>query len=168
MATYIAMLRAINVGGTGKLPMAELRSLCEDAGLEAVSTYIQSGNVVFETKLTKGKTKALLEQLLEQRMGKPVGVILRTAADLDRTLREHPFADAPGNRVLVVFYPKPVTARTVDALEGPDGEEFALHERELFIHFPNGQARSKVKIPQAQVATARNLNTVRKLAQMAR
>ena len=80
--SYVALLRAVNVGGTGKLPMAELRAMCESAGFSSVKTYIASGNVVFRSKLPAAKVKALLEEALLKYAGKPVGVLLRTAAEL--------------------------------------------------------------------------------------
>ncbi len=71
MATLTAFLRAINVGGTGKLAMADLRHLCQELGFENVTTYIQSGNVVFSTKLSKAKAQQSLAEALEDKLGKP-------------------------------------------------------------------------------------------------
>ena len=68
--TYIALLRAVNVSGTGKLPMADLKALCMAAGLLNVRTYIASGNVVFESKLSAAKVKAVLVSNLKTCMGK--------------------------------------------------------------------------------------------------
>ena len=92
MTAFVALLRAVNVGGTGKLPMAELRALCEAAGCTAVTTYIQSGNVVFTSKLAEAKVKAKLERALAVHMGKPVPLMVpsstprssRPAADIAR------------------------------------------------------------------------------------
>ena len=74
MPRYVALLRAVNVGGTGKLPMTELTAMCLDAGFADVQTYIASGNVVFSSKLGAAKVKAALEQRLHAYAGKPVGV----------------------------------------------------------------------------------------------
>ena len=76
MPTHIALLRAINVGGTGKLPMTELRALCEELGFANVRTYIQSGNVVFESRLSQARAKAALEAALEARMGRGHAALL--------------------------------------------------------------------------------------------
>src|SRR5690606_18491051 len=79
MTTFIALLRAINVGGTGKLPMAELSKLCEKAGLSNPKTYIQSGNVVFGSDAPDAEVKQALERALAEKLKKSVGVILRRA-----------------------------------------------------------------------------------------
>src|SRR5262245_38232826 len=79
---YVALLRAINVGGTGKLPMADLKAMCEEAGFAHVATYIASGNVVFESSAPEAKVKAALEKRLQGYAGKPVGVVVRTAAEM--------------------------------------------------------------------------------------
>lgn len=168
MQVFVALLRAVNVGGTGKLSMKELRSLCEGAGLEDVKTYIQSGNVVFRTGLSAPRVETKLEKTLTARMGRRVGVLVRTGAELDRIVECNPFVEAAPNRVIVFFLdetPPP------DALEGwriPGRERMALGGREVFIHFPDGQGRSKLRIPFADTATGRNLRTVTRLADMAR
>ena len=79
MNAYVALLRAVNVGGTGKLPMSDLKALCERAGFLGVRTYIASGNVVFESRMSEAQVKAALESALEEYAGKPVGVLVRTA-----------------------------------------------------------------------------------------
>ena len=82
MPTFVALLRAVNVGGTGKLPMAELESICENAGFTAVRTYIASGNVVFDTAQSALQVKAALEQSLLAYAGKPVAVMVRSASEM--------------------------------------------------------------------------------------
>jgi len=98
MTTYIALLRAVNVGGTGKLPMAELRAMCESLGFTNVRTYIASGNVVFASKLSEKSVKAKLEGCLEAYAGKPVGVLVRTGAEVAAALDANPFKSAEPNR----------------------------------------------------------------------
>src|SRR5579864_7011350 len=98
MTAYAALLRAVNVGGTGKLPMSELRAMCESVGFSNVRTYIASGNVVFESKLPEGSVKAKLERCLEKYAGKPVGVLVRTGAELAAVLAGNPFRSAAPNR----------------------------------------------------------------------
>src|SRR6478735_565092 len=103
MAVYVALLRAVNVGGTGKLPMTELRDLCEAAGFDCVKTYIQSGNVVFKSALSEPKVKAKLEKALTVTLGKPAAALVRTAAELRRAIARNPFPKAEPNRVIVLF-----------------------------------------------------------------
>jgi uncharacterized protein (DUF1697 family) len=165
MTAYAALLRAINVGGTGKLAMSELVELCEDAGFTSVKTYIQSGNVVFASRLGEARVQAVLAKALAAKLGKPVGVLVRTAPELEGVLAANPFPRAPPNRVIVFFLPEPPGALAV--AKGPSGEELVLRGREIFVHYPVGQGVSKLKVPHAAVGTGRNLNTVAKLAAMA-
>jgi uncharacterized protein (DUF1697 family) len=163
MTSYVALLRAINVGGTGKLEMAELRRLCEGCGFTNVSTYIQSGNVVFQSKRSEPSVLKLLEQTLAERMGKPVGVLVRSAAELGTVLEHNPFPDVPPNKLIVLFLDKPVPRGGLDNIESPGGEQLVSHGREIFIHYPEGQGKSQLKLPFHRVGTGRNFNTVRKL-----
>ena len=166
MTAYVALLRAINVGGTGKLPMTELRAVCEELGYGDVKTYIQSGNVVFTSKLSEAKVKAALEKALAQRMGKPVAVLVRTHDELAATLAKNPFPDASPSKVLVLFLDDKPPKGALDDVVAPGGEELELHGRALFVHYPNGMGRSKLKVPFAKEATGRNVNTLAKLVDM--
>ncbi len=167
MTTFVALLRAVNVGGTGKLPMSELAALCEGCGFSGVATYIQSGNVVFGSALPEKKVKAALESALAKRMGKPVGVAVRTGAELAAVLEANPFKEAAPNRVIVLFLDAPPPRGALDAVKIPGRERLWLRGRELFVHYPDGQGASKLKLPLAREGTGRNLNTVARLAEMA-
>ena len=167
MTRYVAFLRAVNVGGTGKLPMAELRTMCEAVGFTNVRTYIASGNVVFDSKLAEASVKSRLERCLEEYAGKPVGVAVRTSEELAQVLTANPFKSAAPNRTVAVFLD---TAPPADALTHASGqreEEMALGTREIYVHYNNGMADTKLKIPAARTGTARNMNTVGKLVDMA-
>jgi uncharacterized protein (DUF1697 family) len=167
MAVFIALLRAINVGGTGMLPMKELSTLCSDLGLKKVCTYIQSGNVIFESALAEKAVKAKLEEALAKRMGKKVDVAVRTPQELQTIIKGNPFSDAPPARVLVFFLPTQVAKTVLDKVVAPGGEEVRLGKREIYVHYPDGMGRSKLKLPFASQATARNINTVTKLIAIA-
>ena len=166
MPAYAALLRAVNVGGTGKLSMSDLRQLCEDGGLRDVATYIQSGNVVFRSTRSEASVKKLLEAALAQKLGKPYGVLVRTAGELRALLEENPFPDAAPNRVLVLFLDEKPAAASLKNVATPGGEELRAVGRQLFLHFPNGMGQSKLKLPFQKTGTGRNLNTVRKLLAM--
>ena len=165
MTTYVALLRAVNVGGTGKLPMSELRAMCVSAGFSNVRTYIASGNVVFESKLSELSVKAKLERCLETYAGKPVGVLIRTGAELAAVLANNPFSSAAPNQTVAIFLDAPPPADVLDTVSGQQTEEIAVGTREIYVHYKNGIARSKLKIPAAGTGTARNMNTVAKLAE---
>lgn len=168
MPTFVAFLRAVNVTGTGKLPMADLKKLCENCGFTNVKTYIASGNVVLDTKDTPAKVKAKLEAALLKPMGKQCLVFVRTADELDAVVRANPYPDAHPSRMIIVFLD---AAPAKDAIKGwriPGDEQMTIVGRELFIHFPTGQGTSKLKVPFANVGTGRNLNTTRTMLALAR
>jgi uncharacterized protein (DUF1697 family) len=168
MTAFVALLRAINVGGTGKLRMTDLVSLCGAAGFKRTATYIQSGNAVFTSPLPEAKVKAKLEKALGAHMGKPFGALIRTGKELESVLARNPFKEAAPNRVIVYFLDEAPPPGAVDQLVIPGLEQVALVGREIFVHYPEGQGSSKLKIPFAKIGTGRNLNTVAKLAAMAR
>lgn len=166
-APYVALLRAINVGGTGKLAMTELRALCEGCGFTDVATYIQSGNVVLRSRLGEAGVKQALEAALAKKMGKPFGVMVRSGAELQRLAAAPPFAEAPPNFVYAHFFDEPLDPRTLAGVAAPGGERWELRGRELFVLYPSGAGQSKLKLPVPKTGTSRNLNTVRKLAELA-
>lgn len=166
MTAFIALLRAVNVGGTGKLPMTDLKALCEAAGFTAVRTYIASGNVVFESPLSEAKVKGLLEARLADYAGKPVGVMVRTHAEMAAVRDANPFADKAGNRATAIFLDAAPPPDALDHMVGQSTEEVRLGAREIYVHYPDGQADTKLRIPAAKAGTARNMNTVAKLADM--
>jgi len=168
MAIYVALLRAVNVGGTGKLAMKDLCTLCGDAGFTGARTYIQSGNVVFGSRLAEPGVKAKLEKVLAQKMGKPVGVLVRSGPELESILKRNPFKTLPGNRVLVLFLNDAPARDALAGLKIPGREEVKLDGREVFVHYPDGMGQSKLRIPFAATGTGRNVNTVEKLAALAR
>ena len=167
MAAFVALLRAVNVGGTGKLPMSELKAMCEELGFGAVRTYIASGNVVFSSRKSEAAIKAALEKRLEAYAGKPLGVMVRSAAEMAQVLAENPFPKAAPNRTMAIFLDGKPPADTLAGLRGKKDEEVRLGRREIYAHYPTGMGTSKLVIPAAKTGTARNMNTVATLAEMA-
>jgi uncharacterized protein (DUF1697 family) len=167
MTAYIALLRAVNVGGTGKLPMIELKAMCEAAGLKQVRTYIASGNVVFTSDKGEDAVRAAIESPLEKYAGKPVGVLVRTAAEMADTLGRNPFADKPGNRVVALFVDGPIPNDALNHAKGVKDEQMQLGKREIYVFYGDGMADSRLSIPAGKAGTARNMKTVAKLAEMA-
>ena len=166
MTTYAALLRAVNVGGTGKLPMTELRAMCTSAGFSNVRTYIASGNVVFESKLAEASVKARLERCLESYAGKPVGILVRTGEELKAVLAGNPFRSEAPNLTVAIFLDAPPPADFLDSVSDRQTEQIALGTREIYVYYKDGIARSKLKIPAAKTGTARDMNTVAKLVEL--
>jgi uncharacterized protein (DUF1697 family) len=167
VTAFVVLLRAVNVGGTGKLPMAELKAMCEAAGFAKVRTYIASGNVILESKTSEANIKKALEAKLKVFAGKRVDVLVRTAAEMAAVVEKDPFPKAPSNRTVAIFLDAPPPRDAFDHASGRKDEELRLGEREIFIHYPSGQAGSRLKIPAASAGTARNMNTIAKLAELA-
>lgn len=167
MPSYIALLRAVNVGGTGKLPMSELKAMCVAQGFERVQTYIASGNVVFSASQAEAEVKAALEKRLAAYAGKTVGVVVRTAKEMERVLKSNPFPDAAPNWTVAIFLDEPPPPDTLDHIRGRNDEEVRLGKREIYVSYGSGMGRSKLRIPAAANGTARNINTIAKLAELA-
>jgi uncharacterized protein (DUF1697 family) len=168
MTVFVALLRAVNVGGTGMLPMKDLAGLCTKLGFENVRTYIQSGNVVFTSRLSKNCARQSLEAGLTARMGKKIDVILRDAAELRQALIGNPFPDADPARVAVAFCSAPVQKKLFDAVVIPGKEQIVVADQEFYVHYPDGMGQSKLKFPKSDgFITVRNINTVGKLVAMA-
>ncbi|MGM4879164.1 DUF1697 domain-containing protein [Rhizobium leguminosarum] len=167
MTVFVALLRAVNVGGTGSLPMAELKAICEGLGFSDVKTYIQSGNVLFRSDEAEKTVEERLDEALGKTMGKRPGVTVRSRKELDKLAADAPFPKAKPNFLLVYFLPEKPPGDALEKMVAPDGEEAKLAGREIYVHYPNGSGRSKLKLPALKTGTSRNLNTVRKLAEMA-
>jgi uncharacterized protein (DUF1697 family) len=167
MTSFVALLRAVNVGGTGKLPMSDLKDICEELGFGAVRTYIASGNVVFTSRKSEAAVKAALEKRLEAYAGKPVGVLVRTAAEMAQVLADNPFPKAAPNRTMAVFLDRAPPADTLAGIRGQKDEEIHLGRRAIYIHYGERMGKSKLVIAAAKAGTARNMNTVAVLAKMA-
>ena len=167
MKTFIVLLRAVNVGGTGKLPMADLKRLCETAGFAQVRTYIASGNVVLNSATNAAQVKSSLETALAVYAGKPVGVMVRTASEMAAVLASNPFPDAAPNRMVVTFLDAAPPVDTLDRLSHRGDEEIVLGKREIYVHYGAGMASSKLVVPAAKLGTGRNLNTITRLVRMA-
>jgi uncharacterized protein (DUF1697 family) len=167
MAAFIALLRAVNVGGTGKLPMNELKAMCEELGFGSVRTYIASGNVVFTSRKSEAAIKTALEKRLEAYAGKPVGVLVRSAAEMAQVLADNPFPKAAPNRTVAIFLDGKPAKDTLADVRGQKDEEIRLGRREIYVHYGDGMAQSKLVIPAARTGTARNINTVATLTRMA-
>jgi uncharacterized protein (DUF1697 family) len=172
--THLALLRGINVGGKAILPMRELSAIFTAAGAANVRTYIQSGNVLFESPLPE----PLIEQVTKEIAriyGYPGRIVLRSAAELATAYNSNPFAkaSAPIETLHVYFLtdkPDPVAAKALAPDRSP-GDSFVLRNREVYLHLPNGMARTKLTnvyfdSKLKTTSTARNWKTVGKLVEM--
>jgi uncharacterized protein (DUF1697 family) len=175
-ATYVALLRGINVGGKHIVPMKQLGEIFAEAKCVNVRTYIQSGNVVFTAPPKVAKSlPAVVGKKIEERFGFSAPVILRDREELARVTRSNPFLKAglPENTLHVYFLLDLPSAAATEALDpqrsAPD--RFQVSGREIYLHLPNGMGRSKLTSTYFDsklktVASARNWATVCKLLAM--
>jgi uncharacterized protein (DUF1697 family) len=176
MRTYVAFLRGINVGGKAMIKMPELRSLLGEMGFEDVSSYVQSGNVVF--KSPRRGTQALatgIEKGIAEAFAVETTVLIRTAPELSRIAGRNPFQDREKDltKLHVVFLSSAPAAGAVAELDPSRSppDEFSVDGREIYLHLPNGAGRSKLTIDYFEKrlgvrATARNWRTLTKLVEL--
>ena len=168
MAKYIALLRGINVVGANQLPMKDLVAMCCECGFLKTRTWINSGNAIFESRLSEAAVQKKLEQALAAKMPKPVAVMVRTPGEMRAALEGNPFPKEDGSKVLVAFLGGAMPADPLAGMVAPGGEQVVVGKREMYVFYPEGMGRSKFRLPLKGVSvTMRNINTVRKLVEMA-
>ena len=178
MTTAIALLRAVNVGGTGKIAMAELKAFCEGFGLRNPRTLLQTGNLVFETDdPADSALEARLESAAREHLGLDTDFFVRSAPDWSARLAANPFpqeaADDPGHLVLIALKGKPKPddiAALRTAIKGR--ERIAAVADMLYVVYPDGIGTSKLTLPLIEKklglrGTGRNWNTATKLGALA-
>lgn len=178
MPRFISLLRGINVSGQRKIRMAELKDAYEALDLTNVTTYVQSGNVVFDgTMRSASEVVEMLEAQIQSRFGFDVTVMVRTAAELERIVKRNPFSVQAGTdpaKVHVTFLVSRPSTATVKTVADVDtrGDELAVAGAEIFLHCPGGYGKTKLnnafferklRMP----ATTRNWKTVLALHDMA-
>lgn len=176
METYIALLRGINVGGHRKIKMDDLKERFRDLGFKNVTTYIQSGNVIFDASESKRTALSrVIMQKIEDTFGHDVPVIIRSPAELEHTLREFPFEEQEGWMGYICFLsgePNPEQAKRLESMSS-EIEKFAVKNIAVCVFvdkvtqekplFSNNFIEKELGIH----ATSRNLRTVRKILELA-
>jgi uncharacterized protein (DUF1697 family) len=170
VSLQVALLRGVNLGKR-KVIMSELRELVEGAGFSDVRTLVASGNLVLRSALGGAKLEAKLEKVILEGLELKTEVFVRDADQLEAIVAANPFkplAKTNPNFLVVTFMRAAASAAEMDAMAKTalTGEEIKQGKDCLYIKFPKGQGPSKLKTP--KLATARNWNTVTKLAAMAR
>jgi len=172
VAVWVALLRGVNVGGNRRVPMADLRSVCEEAGFDDVRTLIASGNVVLTSSMrSAAKVREALERGIEERFGFPVVVVVRTPAQLQRVVDDLPFDDTEHVNVafLVSAPERAAVAELEDALV--NDAELRVVGDHAYLRAPHGLGQPTMKPAAARRfsanATVRNWRTVTRLLEMA-
>lgn len=176
MKTYISLLRGINVSGQKKIKMEELRALYESLGLERVATYIQSGNVIFESALKADELVSRIEQSIERQFGYPVTVILRSLSQWREIVDKNPFfeqSEDPSKLHVTLLAEMPEPQCFDKLSEVQSGEDrYVVDGQQLYLHCPNGYGRSKLANTVIErklkvAATTRNWKSMMALQEMA-
>jgi uncharacterized protein (DUF1697 family) len=177
MSTFVALLRGINVGGKALVPMAELKSLFASMGFDDVTTYIQSGNVVFGSSSGDAQSLApAIEERIAQTFDLRPTVLIRTPKKLTEIAGSNPFlaSGSDPSKLHVVFLSGPPAAAAIEELDPTRSppDEFSVRGREIYLHLPNGMGRTKLTIDYFEKrlgvrATARNWKTLTKLIELA-
>ncbi len=174
MPTYISILRGINVSGQKKIKMADLKKLYEDLGFENVKTYIQSGNVVFEYKeLTHTELQKIIFDAIQIHYGFEVANLILSPTAIETALKKNPFKDI--DKMYFTFLAETPTKENIEKLYTYSFEEeyYELIDKVVYFHCPNGAGRAKMSNNFFEnklkvMATSRNLNTTKKLLEMAK
>ena len=172
---YVVLLRGINLGKARQVAMPRLREVLTGRGHEAVRTHLRSGNVLLDSPLDEGALAADVRAAIEREFGFEVPVVVRTAAEVAAVVAGDPFESLATDpaRYLVTFLPEPPPPDKVDALPAADGGDYLVRGRELYLWLPDGIQNTPLAawkwdrllgVP----GTARNWNTVTKLAELAR
>lgn len=169
---WVALLRGVNVGGGNKVPMADLRALCEGLGWQDVQSYIASGNLVFRTNGAAEGLADTLRGVMSQKMGVDVPVLVLSAEAVAQALADCPFQPEKGNLCHVFFlWADPVMDWEAYETYRIESEELAVQGKVAWLHTPEGFGRSKLAEKLGKVITdtdmtGRNLNTLHKLVEM--
>lgn len=166
MTAYVALVRAVNLTGTGRLPKEDLKAMGEACGFENARTFINSGNLLFTSELAENIVQARLEAKLTDYFGKPWRVHVRSAKDMAEAARKNPFGDDKPSWVMAIFIDEEPAQAMIDEARGLQGERLALGPRLIYVSYGEGIGKSKLKLPAIKQGTARNMNSVAKIVEL--
>lgn len=164
MTAYVAMVRGVMPVGKGILPAARLKEMGEDCGFERVRTFIATGNLLFVDSRTEGAVLRLLNQQVADHFGRPTPVFVRSAAEMAEANAGNPFGDDRPSRVMAHFIAEPPSEAMIGEARDVAGERIALGPRLLYVSYGEGIGKTRLKLPAVKQGTARNMNSVAKMA----
>jgi len=148
--------------------MGSLKSICQSIGFQNPRTYIASGNLAFESNEPQTSAQQKLENALTFGDNKPISVVMRSPDDISTMISANPFSDKPGNRVIVLMLDRDTSETDISSAKNRTNEELHLGNRAIFIYYPDGQGKSKLRLPAMTEGTARNMNTIEKVKALAK
>lgn len=173
MKTYIALLRGINVSGKNKILMADLRQLFEKLGFKNVQTYIQSGNVIFNTEISKELLSKIITDKIKEVYDYEIPIMIRTPIEIEEIINKNPFLNKNVNlKNLYVFFlnKPPLETKKLDEFDFGN-DEYKIIKNTIYIKYEIGAGKTKLsnKIIETKlkvIATARNWRTTNKLVEL--
>jgi uncharacterized protein (DUF1697 family) len=166
VTAYVALVRAVNVSGTGKLPKDELKAMGESCGFHNVRTFINSGNLLFASELDEPVVQQRMEARLAEYFGKPVPAYVRSAGEMAEAARRNPFSDDRPSRVMAHFIEEVPVKAMIEEARDVAGERLALGPRLIYVSYGEGIGKSRLKLPAVKRGTARNMNSVARIADL--
>ena len=176
MKTYVSLLRAVNMGGHNRMRMDSLKKVYENTGLQSVKTYLQSGNVIFQTKETSEKTlENLIFANIAETFGFNIEVIVIKMGDLQEIIANNPFAEKEEKYLFVTILSGKPDVIDIERIKNKcaENEDFKILGRSVYLYLPNGYAKTKLnntlieKILKIK-ATSRTLRTLYALVEQDR
>ena len=164
MTAYVALIRAVNVAGTGKLPKEELKAMGDACGFENVRTFINSGNLLFTSDLAENAVKQHVEERLADFFDRPVPAFVRSAGEMAEAARRNPFGDDKPSRVMAHFVDEEPAQAMIEEARDVQGERLALGPRLIYVSYGEGIGKTRLKLPAVRQGTARNMNSVGRVA----
>ncbi len=164
MTAYVAMVRGVMPVGKGILPAARLKEMGEANGFRQVRTFIATGNLLFVDDRSERGILQLLEQQVADHFGRPTPVFVRSAAEMGQAAAGCPFGDDKPSRVMAHFIAEPPAKAMIDEVRDVAGERIALGPRLLYVSYGEGIGKTRLKVPAVKAGTARNMNSVAKMA----
>ena len=166
MTAFVALIRAVNVSGTGKLLKDDLKAMGEACGFASVRTFINSGNLLFASDLAESSVKQRVEAKLADHFGKAVPAHVRSASEMAEAVALNPFPNDPPNRVVALFLDEKPTEGMLEAATGVGKERLELGPRLVYIAYDEGMGHSKLKLSAMRDGTARNMNSVASMSRL--
>ena len=166
MTAYVALIRAVNVSGPGKLPKEDLKAIGEACGFDDCRTFINSGNLLFTSPLGEAEVQQSIAQGIDDYFGRHVEIYVRSAKEMAEAGKRNPFSDDKPSRVMAHFIADEPTKKMLDEARDVAGERLALGPRLIYVSYGAGIGKTRLKLPAVKQGTARNMNSVAKIAEL--
>jgi len=166
VTAYVALVRAVNVTGTGMLPKEKLKAMGEACGFDNVRTFINSGNLLFASEFGEAEVRERMERQVADHFGKPLQVYVRSRREMAAAVANNPFKDDKPSRVMAHFIDEKPVKAMLDEARDLAGERLALGPRLIYVSYGEGIGKTKLKLPAIKKGTARNMNSVAKIAEL--